>query len=123
MIENRQELHRRRLGTRWIVKLLTFGVVAFVVFGVLVMVLWNWLMPPIFGYRMISYWQAVGLLVLSRIFFGGFSYRAGHRGSGPWPQLMFERWAKMTPEERQNFRERMWRDFGPCEPPTSESKS
>jgi len=32
----------------------------------------------------------------------------------PW---MSERWAQMTPEEREKFRQRMWQDFGPFGPP------
>ncbi len=46
-------------------------VVAIAVFGAIVMALWNWLMPPIFGLHPIGFAQAVGLLVLARILFGG----------------------------------------------------
>lgn len=31
--------------------------------------LWNWLMPDIFGLKQITYYQAVGLLMLTGIFF------------------------------------------------------
>ena len=62
----------------------------------LVMALWNWLMPALFfGAREIGYLQAVGILVLSKILFGGF------RGHGHWHR---ERWQQMTPEEREKFR-------------------
>ena len=44
-------------------------VVAFLV-GYVVMHLWNWLMPYLFGVPEVSYWQAVGVLVLSKIIFG-----------------------------------------------------
>lgn len=40
-------------------------------FGWLVMLLWNWLMPQIFGLGKITFWQAFGLTVLGKIFFGG----------------------------------------------------
>ncbi|HZV54815.1 MAG TPA: hypothetical protein VFF82_07740 [Rhodocyclaceae bacterium] len=61
----------------------------------LVMALWNWLMPALFfGAREITYLQAVGVLVLSKILFGGFR---GHGGHGRWHQ---QRWEQMTPEER-----------------------
>jgi len=51
------------------------------VFGVAVMFLWNALIPTIFGLTVINFWQALGLLVLARILFGGF----GHRGMmGRW---------------------------------------
>ena len=65
----------------------------------LVMALWNWLMPALFfGAREIGYLQAVGILVLSKILFGGFR---GHGGHGRWHR---ERWEQMTPEERERFR-------------------
>ena len=44
--------------------------------------LWNWLMPTIFGLRTITYWQALGLMVLSWILFRGF--RGPTIGRGPW---------------------------------------
>jgi len=47
-------------------------------FGYFAMLLWNWLMPLIFGLPLINYWQAVGLIVLARLIFGGF----GHGGNG-----------------------------------------
>jgi hypothetical protein len=34
--------------------------------------LWNWLLPPLFGWRQITFWQALGILALCRILFGGF---------------------------------------------------
>jgi hypothetical protein len=78
------------------------GVLAVVVFGFVVMSLWNWLVPAIFGLKMIGFWQALGLLVLAKILFGGLRGRGG-RG-GHWRHRMKERWEKMTPEEREKFR-------------------
>src|SRR5262245_57772318 len=75
---------------------------AFVLLGGLaVMLLWNHLVPAVFGGHEVSYGQAVGLLVLSRILFGGF----GRRG-GPgmfWRHRFAERIGQMTPEEREKF--------------------
>ena len=85
-------------------------ILAFLLFialgGAVVMLLWNWLLPPIFGWREIGFWQALGLLALCRILFGGF----GLHGSG-----RSRRWQRMTPEERERFRQGMrarW-DCGP----------
>ena len=39
--------------------------------GEIVLHLWNWLLPPLFGFRQINFWQALGLLLLCRILFGG----------------------------------------------------
>ena len=76
-----------------------------------VMLLWNALIPEIFGLGIISFWQALGLLVLSRLLFGGF----GHGGSGfggmRHKNAIREKWMHMTPEQRKEFvnkrRERM----------------
>jgi len=79
----------------------------FFVLGYVVMTLWNWLMPPIFGLHTITYWQAYGLLILSKILFGGLrGGRPGGRrchGRNDWRERMAERWEKMTPEEREKF--------------------
>jgi hypothetical protein len=93
--------------------------------GELVMHLWNWLLPTLFGWRQITFWQAIGLLALCRILFGGWS-GGGH---GPRSNMrrrmaerMDERWEKMTPEEREKFRQ-SWRSrCGGFGAPTSETK-
>ena len=78
-----------------------FASLAAAVLGLLVMGLWNILMPSIFEVRTISFWQALGLLILSKILFGGFR---PYRGGDPrWRRRMLERWQKMTPEEREKF--------------------
>jgi hypothetical protein len=71
--------------------------------GFVVKDLWNWLMPALFGLKAIGYWQAVGLVVLSKILFGGFSRSGGRGGYGR--RRMRERWEQMTPEEREKFRQ------------------
>jgi len=87
---------RRRL---W--KFAPLAILALAAFGFVVMYLWNWLVPSLFGGHTIGYWQAWGIIVLSKILFGGFS---GHSGDhGGWKRRMRERWEKMTPEERAKF--------------------
>lgn len=90
-------------------KHLVFILICFVafatVFGALVMVLWNWLMPCIFGLPELTFWQAVGLLVLCKLLFGGVMHgHHGHHGCchGDKNKLR-ERWESMTPEERQHI--------------------
>jgi hypothetical protein len=85
------------------VKIALFGIVAVTIVSFVVMGLWNILMPGIFGVRAISFWQALGLLVLSKILFGGFR---PYRGGGPrWRRRLTERWEQMTPEEREKFKQ------------------
>ncbi|HEX4641977.1 MAG TPA: hypothetical protein VH161_00870 [Candidatus Acidoferrales bacterium] len=87
-----------------VLKVVAIATVTFTVFGFVVTYLWNYLMPGLFGLRMITFWQAVGLMVLGRLLFGGF--RPG-RGSFGWRGEMMRRWEQMTPEEREKFREGM----------------
>jgi hypothetical protein len=69
-----------------------------------VMLLWNSLVPELFRGPSLQYWQAFGLLLLSRILFGGLRGRGGWHGH--WRQRMWrERWESMTPEERARLRE------------------
>jgi hypothetical protein len=71
--------------------------------GFVVMGLWNWLMPGLFGLKLIGYWQALGLIILSKILFGGLH---GGRGQGGRRlHGMRERWKQRTPEEREKFRQ------------------
>ncbi|WP_321333299.1 hypothetical protein [uncultured Bacteroides sp.] len=78
-------------------------IVALSGFTVATMLLWNWLLPNLLGLQTISFWQALGLLILSRLLFGwgrGMSFFHHHRG-------MRSKWAKMTPEERREFSQKI----------------
>ncbi|MGH9686786.1 MAG: hypothetical protein ACRD5K_06810 [Candidatus Acidiferrales bacterium] len=91
---------------RWILRILRFVVIAAVfvaLFSFVVMGLWNWLFPSLFGLHRIDYLQALGILVLSKILFSGF--RGGLGGNWGWRQRMMARWERMTPEEREKFRQ------------------
>jgi len=72
---------------------------AVVVAGWVVMALWNWLIPPLNGWHTLSFVQALGLLLLSRLLFGGLRPRAGG-----W---RYGRFRHMTAQERESFREEM----------------
>jgi len=75
-----------------------------------VMQLWNCLLPDLFlGVSPIGYWQALGVLALSRILFGGL--RCG--GHGHWRERR-ERWEKMTPEERAQLKSRFRSRWSAC---------
>jgi hypothetical protein len=91
-----------RRGLRF--ALLALAVAAVV--SAIVMALWNALMPDLFGLHVLSFPQALGLLVLCRILFGGLGRRGGPPGF--WRPRMAERWQQMTPEEREKFRAGVW---------------
>jgi hypothetical protein len=99
------------------VKIAVMAALAIVLFGFVIMGLWNWLMPPLFGLRLITFWQALGLFLLSRILLGGFHSHQGRRGH--WRRHMAERWEQMTPEEREKFRSGMRRSCSLPDSPTS----
>lgn len=84
-------------------KILLFAMVAATALGFLVKGLWNVLMPQIFGLPHVTFWQALGLLLLAKILFGGFHRHGG--GGQRWRGRMKERLEQMTPEERMRFRE------------------
>jgi len=100
----------------WIVPAAIAGLALFIFLGgEIVKLLWNWLLPPLFGWHQITFWQGLGLLALCRILFGGWS---SHGGNGPGWRRRRER--NMTPEEREHLRQRMRERCG-FEPPASES--
>ena len=107
---------------KWIFFVAPPGAVLFVtLFGFIVKWLWNWLLPAIFtGAHLITFWQALGLLLLTRILFG--SWHGGGNG-GKHRRRKLEQWEALTPEEREKFRQGM-RDrcgnFGPGDRQTTE---
>ncbi|HXP83202.1 MAG TPA: hypothetical protein VN841_00690 [Bryobacteraceae bacterium] len=89
-----------------------FAIVWVGIMGLVIVGLWNVLMPAIFGLHAISFWQALGLFVLSRVLFGRFLGGWGPR----MHKMRFARsWKNLTPEERERFS----RAMGPCRPQSS----
>jgi hypothetical protein len=72
--------------------------------------LWNWLVPVLFHGPVIDFWQALGLLVLSKILFRGFFGMRGGRHGGPmghhWRKRWEEKYRNMTPEQREELRKK-----------------
>lgn len=102
-----------RHALRWSVKgmaVLAAVVAVLALLSLAVMLLWNSLVPELFRGPRLEYWQALGLLLLSRILFGGLRGRGWH---GHWRQRMWrERWENMTPEEREHLRAHFQRRCG-----------
>ncbi len=74
-------------------------------FGWVVMLLWNAILPAVLGVKIISFWQALGIIVLSKILFGVF--RGGHRHHDcrHYPrEEHLKRWMHMSREEREKMR-------------------
>lgn len=89
---------------KWIFAPFAIAAVVFLL-GSLVMALWNAVLPEITGLKRISLGQAIGLLLLCRILFGGWG---GRRGGGPFGRRMHDR-KPPSWEERQRLKE-LWRE-------------
>ncbi len=90
--------------------------------GEVVKLLWNWLLPPLFGWHTITFWQAFALLALCRILFGHHGWRSGRSWGGreSMRERMKERWQHMTPEQRERMRAR-WKMACGFEPPAPDA--
>jgi hypothetical protein len=99
--------NNKRKRVKKLIMIAPLAILGMVIFsfigGKVVMLLWNWLTPELFGLRQITFWQALGLLALCRILFGGFGLSGG--SSRRSRRRMFDRWEQMTPEERERFRQ------------------
>jgi hypothetical protein len=92
------------------------GALAVFVFGSLVMLLWNEVATAVFHLPVISFWQAVGLMILSRLLFGGLGHSVAHKAMRRkdytiWHKRFEEKMANMTPEEKEKFWESRSRYF------------
>ena len=97
---------------KWVLIIPVVIAVGVFVFGSMVMLLWNNILPAVFGISAITYWQEIGILIVSKILFGGFM--GGHRrrchGRG---HDLAGRWMQMSPEEKEKMRSE-WRGW--CDP-------
>jgi len=104
-----------------LIPLVVLGVLTVLAFAVFE--LWNGVLVDVLGLKAITYWQALGLLVLARILFGSFPGRRGGPFGPPWRRhMMMERWRSLTPEQREELRRRFgdwprppWCESGPTE--------
>ena len=111
------------MATKWFGRLLMVAIAVLIFIaagGQAVLHLWNWLLPSLFGWREITFWQAVGVLALCRILFGNIGGRPMWRSD--FRRRMNQRWENMTPEEREKFRGSMHGRCGGFGAPTGEAK-
>ncbi|MDE3057786.1 MAG: hypothetical protein KGJ59_07510 [Bacteroidota bacterium] len=98
----------------WIARRIAGGIViavaAFFAFGFIAMLLWNALIPDLFHGPVVTFWQAVGIVVLSHILLRGWGpwHRGYHWRHDRWKHRLEEKLSAMTPEEREKFKEE-WR--------------
>lgn len=93
---------------KWFLKCLVGGFVFILLAGALTMVLWNWLVPDLFHLPELRFFEALGLLLLTRILFGGWGGRGwGNGGGRHWKHKYYEKLSSMSIEERERFKSRM----------------
>lgn len=96
-------------------------ILLWVLFGILVVALvtfvtqqlWNWLIPVLFGGPVITFWQMLGLLVLSKVLLGGFA-KGHHKGSHNWKMRAHNKFSSLSPDERESIKQKMWEKW--CRP-------
>ncbi len=79
-------------------------IAAVFLFSAIVMGLWNAILPAVIGVKAISLWQSMGILLLSKILFGGFHGGWGGRHKRERWMEMKQKLADMTPEEREKLK-------------------
>ena len=91
-----------------------FVIAVALVLGYGVMWLWNGLMPDIFGLNTIGYWQAVGILVLAKLFFGGFGGHASRKGGKRSKRHCMSRKGKLPKTDFSKWKhyEKFWEEEG-----------
>ena len=94
-------------------KIIFFALVAglFIIgFSVVVMFLWNAILPDLLGVNEIHFWQAAGLLILSRILFGGFPFSKSYKNHTSRRRAYWkDKWMNLSEEEKSKFKAR-WKD-------------
>ena len=97
--------YKRKRSKKFWIKAAIFAPLAIAagvyIFGTVVMLLWNGILPGLFGFGTITFWQALGILVLSKILFGGFG---GHGGRSRSDRHWDKRWMNLSPEEKEKMK-------------------
>ena len=87
-----------------------FFIAALFLLPYIVMLLWNTILPAVIGVKTITYLQAVGIFLLSKILFGGFRFGGKHHYRHKMMKQHFQdKFMTMNSEERENFKQK-WRE-------------
>ena len=115
---------RKLLAGRYFI----IGIFGLAALTALIFVLWNWLVPSLFNGPVITFWQAIGILILSKILFSGVWRHRSHYSGYPhseWRKRFEEKMKNMPDEEKERFKAKFrhrphW--FGPAEEEHTEKK-
>ena len=92
-----------------VLKVIVIVAVAFTAFTSVVMLLWNNVLSVVLNISQVTFWQAAGILLLSKILFGGFGRGGWGKDKRDFRMKMKEKWSNMSPEERERFKQQ-WKD-------------
>jgi Ca2+/H+ antiporter, TMEM165/GDT1 family len=93
----------KKFGAFKIIGFAICGLAIGALLGWVVMSLWNCILVPVLAVKLITFWQALGILLLSKILFGGF--HKSFNGRRQWKENMKEKWQGMNDEEREKFKQ------------------
>ncbi|MBX7170016.1 MAG: hypothetical protein K1X72_03590 [Pyrinomonadaceae bacterium] len=93
-------------------RLIFIGLMLLVPFikSALIMFLWNAILPDLFHFPIINYWQSLGLFLLCKLLFGNFPFGKFAFRNKPFPKPPFrEKFMNMTPDEKEKLRQQ-WKE-------------
>ncbi|MEQ9300574.1 MAG: hypothetical protein RIF33_18525 [Cyclobacteriaceae bacterium] len=106
---------------KWFIKMIALFAVLFAALSAVVMLLWNWLLPELFDLPVISYWQAAGLLLLSKLIFGFGRGHKSHPAPQKWKAYWASKWSHIPPEDKMKWKETFAEKWG-CPMEKTETK-
>ncbi|RXF68903.1 hypothetical protein [Arcticibacter tournemirensis] len=100
---------KRKFFVRKALLIILFVPTVITVLTFVVMALWNSVLTEVISVKPVSFWQAMGILALSKILFGFGGGKGPGRHSFWWNKRMQSKMRSMSPEEREKFKEEMCR--------------
>ena len=105
--------HRKASGgptrPQKIIIFILFAIGFVFVVGSAIQLLWNWILVDAAGMNPINIWQAIGLLVLARILFGGMFWGRRKHWKKSKRKEWKKKWHDMSPEDKEAFKQK-WRE-------------
>ena len=86
-----------------------FAIAAIFLLPWAVMYLWNTVLVAVLHVSIITYWQALGIFILSKLLFGGNMMGGRHKRGGEMNGHMRDKFMNMTQDEKDAFKQR-WKE-------------
>jgi len=99
-------MRRRPVTAGKIFKIIACVVIFGSLFTFIVMSLWNAILPAVIHVEAINFWQALGIIILSKILFSGMGGGGPWKGRHRWKERMMDKWEHMSEEDKARFKSR-----------------